>query len=366
MASKVEEFLGPVDSDSMRAIFLYVGQGESTFLQIPDGNGGHKTVLIDCNRDLKNGGIDLVRFLLDVLPASGDTKDTRPRLDYFINTHPHSDHVGGIDLIREAVRVGEVWHSGHWPGPEHEGSYNRLQDLIEEVKKAKGQVVELNGSNTAVSIGQAEVHVLSPAKHVCESVDEMDDATRYTRIHEQCAVLNFRYGSDTQKAALLITGDSDKTAWKEHIRYHHEDGKDHVKANVLSASHHGSYTFFKDSEKDEEPYEDHLATIDPDHIIVSAPDQADSKFDHPHDETMERYRAHVGEANVHHMSSAGHSIVVTVYADGLYDLVNDEGKIAAEFKLEDPDAPKKESVSKSMAAPAVIVSSRVEQSRPMG
>lgn len=364
MASKVEEHLGPVDVDMMRAIFLYVGQGEATFFQIPDGVGGHKTVLIDCNRDIKNGGIDIVRFLQDVLPPSTD-KDKRPKLDYFINTHPHSDHLGGIKEIREAVHVGEVWHSGHWPGPDHEGAYNNLQDLIAEVKKAKGKEVEMKGSNNAVSIGLAEVHVLSPAKHVCESVDEMDDETRYTRIHEQCAVINFRYGDEVTKAALLITGDSDKTAWKDNIHYHHEDGKTNVKANVLSASHHGSYTFFKDSEKDEEPYEDHLTAIDPEHIIVSAPDQADSKHNHPHDETMDRYRAHVGEENIHHMSSKGHSFVVTVYSDGEYDLVSDDGKLASEFKLEDPEKEKQESASKGMAAPAVI-SSRVEQSQPMG
>ena len=90
---------------------------------------------------------------------------------------------------------------------------------------------------------------------------------------------------------VLITGDSDKAAWSEHITdYHGKDDDNRIAASVLSASHHGSRTFFKECEDDDDVYTTHLDRIDPSHVVVSAPDQADSPHGHPHDDAMQLYR----------------------------------------------------------------------------
>lgn len=360
--STTTDILGPLDSSTMRITFLYVGQGEATLVQMPSGNGRHLTMLIDCNRGASLKGIDLPKFLSDVLPKNGESK---PVLDVFLNTHPHSDHIGGLDDIRKAIQVGAVWHSGHKPSSAHEGPYGDLAQLIKDVKSRGGADILLEGSRTPSTWGTGELHVLSPAEYIVEEIENETPEQRDARIHDQCAVVRISYGLNGAKTRVLITGDSDKQAWKRITAYHGKQGENRVQSHVLSASHHGSYTFFKDRADDPEPFDDHLRAIAPERVIISAPDQKDSKHSHPDDDAVERYTNAVGKDFVHHMGSRGWSFVVEAYADGTYSLTDDRGELARVFGFDehnDDGGPGGNGTKKS--APAVI--SRVERSRPMG
>ena len=66
--------------------FIDVGQGDSTFIQFPNGD----TSLIDGGT--RNNGEKVVKYLKDL---------KIDRIDYLIATHPHEDHIGGLpDVIR--------------------------------------------------------------------------------------------------------------------------------------------------------------------------------------------------------------------------------------------------------------------------
>ena len=104
-----QDLIIPKIKGVFRTVFLYVGQGESTLLVIPNGQGW-KYMLIDTNTDVENGGIDVVKLLKVLLDNS---------LDVFVNTHPHNDHLKGVKTIYDAVTIKEVWHSGHTPGKAH-------------------------------------------------------------------------------------------------------------------------------------------------------------------------------------------------------------------------------------------------------
>jgi beta-lactamase superfamily II metal-dependent hydrolase len=212
-----EDILGPLESDTMRVIFLYVGQGEATLVLMPDGNGHHLSMLIDCNRAESLGGVNLPKFLADVLPRNADDK---PVLDVFLNTHPHSDHLGGLEEIRKEVQVGAVWHSGHKPSSAHKGPYAELGALIKEVGDRGGQAIRLEGSRTPYDWGAGQVHVLSPAEYIVDEIEEETPEQRDARIHDQCAVVRIAYGSENSKTRVIITGDSDKQAWIRITGYH--------------------------------------------------------------------------------------------------------------------------------------------------
>jgi competence protein ComEC len=342
----------------MRVIFLYVGQGEATLVFMPDGAGSHRTMLIDCNRGVSLKGIDVAKLLTDALPKDADG---RPVLDVFANTHPHNDHLCGIEEVRKAVHVRDVWHSGHKPSSAHEGPYGDLHTLIREILRRGGSEVRLEGSRTATPWGAGEVHVLSPADYIVDEIADETPEQRDTRIHDQCVVLRIAYGQGSVKTRILITGDSDKQAWRRITDYHGRPEKNRVQSHVLSASHHGSYTFFKDRSDDPEPYDAHLTAIAPERIVISAPDQKDSKHGHPDDDAMSRYEGAVGKERIHHMGSRGWSFFVDVYADGSYSLSDDRGDLARTFAF---DENKDDGGGEKVTAPAVI--SRVERSRPMG
>ncbi len=374
MPETASAILDALPTDSMRAIFLYVGQGESTLFLVPNGGDVHLSMLVDCNRGVGLNGIDIPRLLADVLPKKEKRGDTElPVLDVFVNTHPHSDHIGGLKELRESVIVKNVWHSGHKPGPDHDGPYSELEALMKEVEKAKGNVVQMKGSRSSMPFGRAEIHVVSPAKYVVDDVEGEKPEDRYKRIHEQCAVMRVAYGDDKQKARILITGDSDKTAWKEHITEYHSGGDDQkdtasrIAAEIFSAPHHGSYTFFKDHKDDESPYEEHLPQIAPKQVIISAPDQDDSKHGHPDDWALGKYKDAVGDDGICHMGSEGNSFVVDVAANGTYDIGSDDGALANAYGLgKDDDDGGNGGGGSKQAKSASIITSRIEKSRPMG
>lgn len=319
------DLLWPTDTTIViRVCFLYVGQGSSILLLVRDGDR-HRAVVIDCNLDTAAGGIDVPRMLLDLLEDK--------TLYLFINTHPHDDHLKGIKQIHDSLTVENVWHSGHVPSKKFGKHHPELVALIKAVeKKSKDAVRELSGSNTALELLDAKAHVLAPADHVKDDVNDEDPDVRYRRIHENCSVIRFSVG--TGDGSVLVTGDADLRAFENHITKYH---KDHLPSTILDASHHGSRTFFVEDEKDE-PYMDGLEAINPTWVVVSAPTVEESRHCHPHEFAMKLYREHVGDNNVLHTGAERETFYFDIFQDGtVSECQSDEGDLAEEYGLTSDD-----------------------------
>ena len=72
--------------------FIDVGQGDSI---LAESNGHY--MLIDAGENDQAGTV------ISYLKAQGVTK-----LDYVIGTHPHSDHIGGLDKVIDTFPVDKV------------------------------------------------------------------------------------------------------------------------------------------------------------------------------------------------------------------------------------------------------------------
>ena len=332
-----EKIIKPTKAGIFRTVFLYTGQGESTLLVIPSGTeiSDYMYVLVDSDRDKEPNEIDLVEMFKDLFKITGALKT-------FINTHPHNDHIGGIKDVYDDVGFSEVWHSNHKPGGKHKDKYKDFKYVIDKVGKKNEYFLkgsnELNKVRTSEDkevikkLGLIDFQVLSPSDYLCEDIEDADADERNDRIHEQCGVIKFTYGKDAK--SIIITGDSDKKAWKDHITDYH---KHNLPANVLSASHHGSRTFFKEDKDDEDVYETHIENISPTYLIVSAPKQEDSPHEHPHDDAMELYKKHVDEDGIFHLGSAPYSVIVDIDDKGNLDIKTDKELIEAYGKGDDDD-----------------------------
>lgn len=356
--SKAFDILTPPSTDVMRFAFLYVGQGEATLVFIPNG-GNHKTMLIDSNQGRKTGGVDLVRMLKDLLEDRDDD-----HLNYFVNTHPHMDHAGELDEISDAITIDNIWHSGHNPGRDHADAYNAIQRLRKKVKDAGGEEVELRGTRETANIGNARYNVLSPAEHVADEIADEDGETRYRRIHEHCSVIRFKYGNP--EVNVMITGDSDKCAWSEHItEYHGAGAENRLHSHVLSASHHGSRTFFKTSEEDKEPYRRHMQLIEPEYLIISSPLQENSPHGHPHNDALELYKEFVDETNILHTGDGKKTILLDIFSNGTYQITDDSGELAEEYGFKEEDDDDNGDGNSSKSRGPFIIAPKIDQ-RPMG
>ncbi len=334
MSTVAQNIIIPKESGLFRIIFLYVGQGDATLLVAPDGDS-YQYILIDTNIDKKNEGIDIAYLLEDLLDTDS--------LDVFVNTHPHVDHLAGIKEIHERVGIKEIWHSGHKPGKKHNDAYMDMQGVIKKIGKENEYVlmgtndinkIRENDKETEKinKIGDIDYQVLSPAEYVCDEIENDEAEKRYQRIHEQCAVMKISYGSEN-KGHILFTGDSDRAAWENNITKYH---KDNLKAQILSASHHGSRTFFKSSEEDDSPFEDHIQNIEPEYVIISAPKQSESKHDHPHDDALDIYSKYVDAEDIFHLGKNRECIIIDITTSGDYSLKSDK-ELHKKYKFQNND-----------------------------
>lgn len=318
MSNTAKEIIIPTEPNIFRIIFLYVGQGDSTLLVVPEGEK-YKYVLIDSNYDENAGGIDIVALLEDLF--DGEDK----KIDVYINTHPHKDHLSKVKQIFKSVGIHKLWHSGHKPGGDHKDSYEDLEFVMkklgeENVFRLRGSQEENKLDDEKVTLGNINYNILAPADYVSDEIEDEKPDARYARIHEQCGVIRFKYGKNEKQ--ILITGDADYEAWKQHITDYH---KDRLPSTVLSAAHHGSRSFFwKDSNTEEDPYKDHLKKIKPTYVTVSAPKKKESRHEHPHDEAMDLYKEEVGNDNVFHLGEKRECIIVDITASGEIDLYPDD------------------------------------------
>lgn len=363
MANVAHDVIWPSSDEDVlvRAVFFYVGQGDSTLYLLKDGDS-FQTVLVDINRDEKNGGVDVPKLMKDLL------KDEKGKLGVFANTHPHNDHLRDVVQLSDEVDIHEVWHSGHKPGKDHDDSYQDLQKVIKKVKKKHGKdaETELKASSVAKTIGDAKYYVLAPEQYVKDEIDDEKPEERYRRIHEQCAVLKF--GKD--KTWIIQVGDADRDAFEKHIM---KKRKAKLPSQILGASHHGSNSFFKHN-KDDDPYKKALQEIAPTYVIISAPKRSESPHNHPDKDAMEYYEEEVGKDNVVHSGKKRECFICDVFTDGTFELREDT-ELVKEYGIKSDDDEKdkkddkkkqsKSRVAANVAGPAIITGTQIDE-RPMG
>lgn len=178
--------------------FVDVGQGDCTLVQLPDD----KVMLVDAGEASAAGAV------LDALEAAQVDK-----IDYLVASHPHADHIGGMEAVLGAYDVDEVWAPD---APATTLTYEGFLDAID--KKGLPINVAVAGAEIVSDDAGYTVDVLAPAEGT-----ESEDMNDYS------VIVRVTYG----ETSLLLTGDA--TA-QEIV----DASPGHV--DVLKAAHHGSET----------------------------------------------------------------------------------------------------------------------------
>lgn len=322
------------ETEKLEIRFLNAGQGDCTHVILPTG----EHMLVDMNRDAKNRGIDVVRYLGDELPM----RDSVQELDYLVNTHPHDDHIRGMGDLHDNFEIQELWHSGHERDLKkgENSEYDRFLEIIEDLGD---QAKEVRASaDPWAEIGDVACHVFRPSSYV-RSDSGMTSDERREAIHDECMVLKIGYAG----RSVMLTGDSSKAAWESIMKHYNRDGL--LAADVLSASHHGSRTFFRRTE-DDDVYRDHLDTVDPDAVVISV--GADNPHGHPHDDALEEYEQDDPEI---YRTDQDLTVVLTIEKDGKMSWeFNDEGfqdRYELERKDDDSDSGESQGGSRGFSVP---------------
>ena len=121
--------------------YIDVGQGDS----ILAGSDGHY-MLIDAGEN------DQADTVVSYLKQAGVTT-----LDYVIGTHPHSDHIGGLDKVIEEFTVGKVI----LPPVEH--TTRTFEDVLNAVSN-KGLKITKPVPGDTYGLGNASFTIVAPVK----------------------------------------------------------------------------------------------------------------------------------------------------------------------------------------------------------
>ena len=238
--------------------FLNVGQGDSTFVRYKD-----TTFIIDAGDD--DAGKNLATTI--------DEINYDDNVDYFILTHPDSDHTGGAEEIFEKFKVENfirpkmlTSEEEKQYGNEHNyGVYDTIayNDAIEAGYK-EGCNIMFVDAYTILETNDFSFKILYPFSDDDLIESDTNSYSAIIRIEDK----GFTY--------LLMADADESTESKLASKY-----KENLKCNVLKASHHGSKYGTTDLL---------LAYSSPSYVIVSVGEKGISEYGHAGEEFKERVR----------------------------------------------------------------------------
>ena len=183
-----------IAEDKLVVDYIDVGQADSILLRNKD-----KTMLIDAGTNEQ--GKNVVSFLKE----EGISK-----IDYLIGTHPHEDHIGGLDDVINNFEIGKIYM------PKRETTTKTFKDVLNAIKN-KNLTITQPKKGEIIDLGQAK----------CEFMTEpiIDD----DNINLSSLTLRVEFGNNS----FLFMGDAEKQNEKT-ITW--------PKTDVLKVGHHGSDT----------------------------------------------------------------------------------------------------------------------------
>lgn len=221
----------PTNIDSDCSIhFIDVGQGDSALI-ISDG----QTILIDAGENDKGR---VVASYLNRLKIK--------KIDLLIATHPHSDHIGGMDTIINEFEIGQILMPKL---PNKLVPTTRTYTDVLTAIANKGLKITPAKVGMTFEFGRGKLKVLGPV----EDFEELNDTS---------LVAQFVYDNDE---TILFTGDMEMNAEKVLL-----ETKPNIKSDILKVAHHGSSS---------STHRNFFEAVDPTYCVISVGDG--NKYNHP-------------------------------------------------------------------------------------
>ena len=221
--------------DTLRVNYIDVGQGDSIFIQLPN----KETMLIDAGEAYEADNV------INYLNSLGIKK-----IDYVVGTHPHTDHIGGLEEIVNTFDIGSIYM------PKASSTSNTYLDLLTaiknkglKIKTAKSGVVVLDDDNL-------KLEFIAP------------NSDNYSELNNYSAVLKLTYLNNT----FLFMGDAETLS--------EDEITSDVDADVIKVGHHGS---------DSSSGIEFVNKVSPEYAIIMVGEG--NSYNHPYQSIIDRYES---------------------------------------------------------------------------
>lgn len=244
-----------LDGDRFRVTFLDVGQGDSTVVELPDG----QVVLID-------GGATYERFDMGRAVVAPFLWNRGIQvIDQVIGTHPQLDHVGGLAWVIRHFGVKRYWGSGE---TREELFYRRLQQSLAD--RGLQEQVAREGQEI-LSSGSCRMVVLNPPTDVQFNVAQRDSHVSGHMLNNWSVVTHLTCGAHR----MLFAADVEQDGLSRMIGSTSQGPID-----VLKVPHHGAMSSLN---------RDWVASLHPRYAVFSA--GRHNRYGHPAAAVLDAYRS---------------------------------------------------------------------------
>lgn len=221
----------------LKVHFIDVGQADSILIQTPDG----KSMLIDAGNNADGQAV------VSYLKGQGVSK-----IDILVGTHPHEDHIGGMDNVINSFEIGQIYM------PKVSHTTKTYEDVLTAISR-KGLKITSPTPGSTFSLGEVRFTILAP------------NSSTYEDMNDYSIVLKMEYGN----TSFLFTGDAEQVSENEIIAKGYN-----LKADVLKVGHHGSSSSTSQA---------FLDKVSPKYAVIMV--GSDNNYGHPHKETMDKLEA---------------------------------------------------------------------------
>ena len=227
--SQNEQQIEFVAQEDLLIDFIDVGQADSILVRKQD-----KVMLIDAGTN--EAGETVVNYLKNL----GITK-----IDYLIGTHPHEDHIGGLDDVINNFDIGQIYM------PKIETTTKTFEDVLDAIEN-KNLTITAPNKGDKIELGQAV------GEFMTEPILDKDN------LNVSSLVLRLEFGN----TSYLFMGDAEEEN-EETIHW--------PKTDVLKVGHHGSSTSSSES---------FLEQVQPQYAVIMA--GKDNSYGLPTQETIDK------------------------------------------------------------------------------
>jgi competence protein ComEC len=198
---------------------------------------GNSSLIIDA------GGNTTASLLVSTLKKMGIS-----RFDYVIGTHPHEDHIGGLDSVINNFAIGAIYM------PRVSNNTKTFEDVLLAIKN-KGLTVTTPVPASSFTLGDAvQCTILTP------------NGQNYPDLNSYSIVIKATFNG----RAFLFTGDAETDSEGELLAKGYD-----LKADVLKVGHHASTSSTSAS---------FLKAVSPSVAVIFV--GKDNTYGHPHRETL--------------------------------------------------------------------------------